>query len=136
MARFKRKKPDISRYRNSKNKNNREKETNTGWKKEYSPATQIQPVGARKLYSSATKSKNPSIDSVITDWTSGQPKYKTAHIADVNSISMLCEKFINMNIYAEINKTKTGFSCRLIRAGPTAATKMKKAKKEYLNLEK
>lgn len=130
MAGFERKKPDINRHRNSKNKKKHDKETKTGWKNNFLENNKP------KLPSSATKPKKPSIGEVIDEWTKKQPKYKTTHINDVDSISILCEKFINMNIYAEINKTETGFSCNLISVGPAAATKMKKAKKEYLELEK
>ena len=130
MAGFERKKPDINRYRNSKNKNNRDKERNTGWKPYISPSNKP------KLSSSATIQKIRSIDSVISEWRSEKPSYETAHINDVDSISTLCEKFINMEIYAEINKTETGFSCNFMSVGPTARTKMRTAKKEYLELEK
>lgn len=136
MAGFERKKPDLNKYRNSKNKNNRKKETNTGWKK-YIPATRVQSKDwAPKLPSSATKPKIPSIDSVISEWISDKPRYKTAHINNVDSISKLCEKFINMGIYAEITKTETGFSCNLISVGPAARIKMRKAKKKHQELEK
>ena len=130
MAGFERKKPDPNKYRNSKNKKKHGKETKTEWKNNFSGNNKP------KLPLSTTKPKIPSIDSVISEWTSDEPSYKTAHINDVDSISELCEKFINIGIYAEINKTETGFSCNFKSVAPAARTKMRKAKKEYLELEK
>lgn len=130
MAGFERKKPDINRHRNSKNKKKHGKETKTEWKNNF-PGN-----NKPKLPLSTTKPKIPSIDSVISEWTSDKPSYKTAQINDVDSISELCEKFINIGIYAEINKTETGFSCNRISVGHAARINMKKAKIKYLELEK
>ena len=83
MAGFERKKPDINRHRNSKNKKKHGKETKTEWKNNFSG--NYKP----KLPLSTTKPKIPSIDSVISEWTSYKPSYKTAQINDVDSISVI-----------------------------------------------